>query len=119
VKFPGRPLFLNRKAAKEAQLDDSALLPVQARKLGQRAVEVEQVDGLTLHDCMHILKGAVIEAAASLCRSLIARVTDEDLAHEQRTHSDEMRFVPKVTPELVMQAQVSLVDESGCLQGAR
>src|SRR5215469_1927025 len=68
---------------------------------------------------MHVLQSAVTKAGASLCRAFVARVADQNLAHKQRTDSDEMRFVPKLPSELVVQTQVGLVDKCRCLQRAR
>src|SRR5207247_5784225 len=73
--------FLDRQAAKEAQLHHPALMRIDCLQLRQCLIEIEQVY-VTLRCNSHaFVEGDVLFCAASFCRLTRPCMTDENAPH--------------------------------------
>ena len=108
--------FGDVEAGEVAQLDDAAQSLVEGVQLGQRLVEREDV-----YDCALRADGDIVEpehrdALSALLCVPPPRVVDQDLAHQPRRHSEEMRAVAQCQPIETHEPDVRLVHERRGLQ---
>jgi len=108
----GRGL-LDGQAAEEAQLDELRLIGIDLLKLGQRAIEVERIDGI---DRRSWRRNGVVQLERQFTFSpflpqLSARVIDEDTPHQLRGNREEMPTILPVDLALAEQLHVGFVDD--------
>ncbi len=99
------------EAAEVAQLDDLGLPRVEAGETLQRGVEREHVDRIGGRG-RHIGHEGDLESAATLLRTLLARVLDENAPHDAGCHAQEVRAIAPVDVG-VGEAQIGFVDQLG------
>jgi hypothetical protein len=80
-----------------------------------RLVQRDHVDGRRLRDLAHV-DAELPRSPAALGGAAVARVVDEDAAHQARGQPQELRAVAPVHAALVDQAQVHLVHQRSWLE---
>ena len=104
------------QAAKELELDDSALARIDRGELIERVLEGDEIYILRRARLIRVAERNFLYVAAAFAGGMLARVVHENAPHHDRCETDELRAVPPVHLPLVDQPKVRLVDERGRLE---
>jgi len=116
--FQNLGCFLDRESAKETKLDDAALEEVESGEVGEGVIEGEEFEVLAVVEGEGVVEGHA-KTAVAFGSGAMAGVVDEDLAHDERSETEELFLIFEDEVLLMGKTKVSLVDEGGALHASR